>query len=141
MTPIYQGIDLVHVPRIREIMLARPRFVEEVFTRAEREYCLARRDPYPHFAGRFAAKEACLKALGTGLFGSGIDGALGEIEVISEKSGKPKLQLTGWTAGISRRKKISQFSVSISHSADYAVASVILGGRGHGGESDDWSIE
>ena len=70
-------------------MLARPEFASEIFTDREREYCFSRPDPYIHLAGRFAAKEACLKALGTGLSGSGIDGALREIEVVPEKSGRP----------------------------------------------------
>jgi holo-[acyl-carrier protein] synthase len=129
MMRIYQGIDLVPVAKIRDIMIKRPQFAEEVFTVREREYCVARPDPYVHFAGRFAAKEACLKALGTGLSGLGIDAALGEIEVVPEKSGKPRLVVSGWTEKIGIRKKIRQFSVSISHSADLAIASVILAGH------------
>ena len=129
MTRIYQGIDLVPVAKIRDIMIRWPMFAEEVFTSREREYCLSRPDPYIHFAGRFAAKEACLKALGTGLSGSGIDGALAEIEISPGKSGKPQLNLSGWTAKIGQRKKLGQFTVSISHSGGYAVASVILAGR------------
>lgn len=126
MIRILQGIDLVTVSKIRKIMLSRPEFAREIFTCKEREYCLARPDPYIHFAGRFAAKEACLKALGTGLSGSGIDGSLGEIEVIADKSGKPEIFLNGWTAKVGSRKKIRQHTVSISHSGDYAVASVIM---------------
>ncbi|MEM5788670.1 MAG: holo-ACP synthase [Syntrophobacteraceae bacterium] len=127
---IHQGVDIVAVSKIREIMLRRPGFGDEVFTEREREYCLARPNPYIHFAGRFAAKEACLKALGTGLSATGIDGSLGEIEIIPGKSGKPELHLAGWTGRIVRRKKISQLTVSISHSADYAVALVIMAGNG-----------
>ena len=134
MTLIYQGIDLVHVGKIKAIMLRRPEFAEEVFTGREREYCLSKRDPYIHFAGRFAAKEACLKALGMGLSGAGIDSALSEIEVTPENSGRPLLNISGWTAKIGRRKKIGQSTVSISHSGDYAIASVILVGGG-GAES------
>lgn len=130
MMRIYQGIDLVHVPKIRKIMHSRPRFAEDVFTGREREYCLSMRDPYIHFAGRFAAKEACLKALGTGLSATGIDGALAEIEIVAGKSGGPQLNLSGWTAKVGRRKKIGQLTVSISHSGDYAIASVILAGQG-----------
>jgi holo-[acyl-carrier protein] synthase len=126
MIRILQGIDLVTVSKIRKIMLSRPAFSQEIFTGNEREYCLARPDPYIHFAGRFAAKEACLKALGTGLSSSGIDGSLAEIEVVADKSGKPQLSLSGWTARIGSRKKVCQHTVSISHSGDYAVASVIM---------------
>lgn len=126
MIHILQGIDIVPVSKIKGILLTRPQFAEEIFTDREREYCYSRPDPYVHLAGRFAAKEACLKALGTGLSGSGIDGALREIEVTSEKSGRPVLSVSGWTEKIGRRRKIYQYTVSISHSGDFAIASVIL---------------
>lgn len=129
MIRILQGIDLVPVSKIRKILTERKDFAQEVFTSREREYCLSRPDPYIHFAGRFAAKEACLKALGTGLSGTGIDGALVEIEVIPDNCGRPVLSLSGWTAKIGSRKKIGGATVSISHSADYAVASVIMTGE------------
>ncbi len=130
MTRIFQGIDLVPVAKIRDIMQRHPRFAEEIFTEREREYCLSRSDPYIHFAGRFAAKEACLKALGAGLSRTGIDGALAEVEVMPDRAGRPVLELSGWTSKIGGRRKIGQFTVSISHSGDYAVASVILAGQG-----------
>jgi len=123
---ILQGIDIVEVSKIRKIMLARPEFASEIFSGMEREYCFGRADPYVHLAGRFAAKEACMKALGTGLSGSGIDSALREIEVVPEKSGRPSLRLSGWTEKIGRRKSVYEYTVSISHSGDFAIASVIL---------------
>jgi len=126
MTRILQGVDIVPVSKIRSIVLARPEFASEIFTDGEREYCFSRPNPYIHLAGRFAAKEACLKALGTGLSGVGIDGALREIEIVPEKSGKPALRLGGWTEKIGRRKKVYQYTVSISHCDDFAIASVIL---------------
>jgi holo-[acyl-carrier protein] synthase len=126
MIRIFQGIDLVPVSKIKEIMLRRPEFAEEIFSAGEREYCLARPDPYIHFAGRFAAKEACLKALGTGLSGNGIDGSLKEIEVVPGRGGRPELSVGGWAAKVGNRKKINQFTVSISHSGGFALASVIL---------------
>ncbi len=129
MIRIFQGIDLVPVAKIRNIIEKRRGFADEVFTGREREYCLSRPDPYIHFAGRFAAKEACLKALGTGLSGTGIDGALLEIEVVPDNCGRPVLSLSGWTARVGSRKKIGNATVSISHSADYAVASVIMTGQ------------
>src|SRR2546422_56880 len=62
------GVDLVNIPRMRDVIDRwRDRFLQRVFTEAEIAYCRARRDPVPHFAARFAAKEAGLKALGTGL--------------------------------------------------------------------------
>lgn len=123
---ILQGIDIVAVSKIKKIMLARPEFASEIFSNSEREYCFCRPDPFIHLAGRFAAKEACLKALGTGLSGTGIDGALREIEVTPGRSGKPVLSLSGWTEKIGRRRQVYQYTVSISHSGDYAIASVIL---------------
>ena len=126
MIHILQGIDIVPVSKIKRILLTRPELAGEIFTDREREYCFSRPDPYVHLAGRFAAKEACLKALGTGLSGSGIDGALREIEVTSGGSGRPELSVSGWTEKIGRRRKIYQYTVSISHSGDFAVASVIL---------------
>ncbi len=126
MTRIQQGIDIVEISRFKEILLRHRPFVTDVFTEPERLYCQSRRDPYVHFAGRFAAKESYLKALGTGLWGPGIDHIFQEIEIIPETSGKPRISVSGWAAKIARRKKISQCSLSISHTSDYAVAMVVL---------------
>jgi holo-[acyl-carrier protein] synthase len=123
---ILQGIDIVAVSKMKKIMLASPGLAAEIFSDREREYCFARREPYVHLAGRFAAKEACLKALGTGLSGNGMDGALREIEVTAERSGRPVISLSGWTEKMGRRRKVYQSTVSISHSGDFAVACVIL---------------
>jgi holo-[acyl-carrier protein] synthase len=123
---ILQGIDIVAVSKMKKLMLASPGLAAEIFSNREREYCFSRADPYVHLAGRFAAKEACLKALGTGLSGNGIDGALREIEVTPGRSGRPVLSISGWTEKIGRRRKVCQFTVSISHSGDFAIASVIL---------------
>ncbi len=126
MIHILQGIDIVAVSKMKRVLLEHPEFADEIFTGREREYCFSRPDPYVHLAGRFAAKEACLKALGTGLSGSGIDSALREIEVTPERSGRPVLSLRGWIEKIGRRRKVCQYTVSISHSGDFAIASVIL---------------
>lgn len=104
-------------------------FVESVFTERELEYCMAHKNRYQHFAGRFAAKEACLKALGRGLSAAGIDNALKEIEVINLASGRPDLQVKGWVAAACRGKGIYQQTVSISHTGQYAVASVVMLGK------------
>src|SRR5438034_1834465 len=87
------GVDLVNIPRMRDVIDRwQDRFLRRVFTEAEIAYCRARRDPVPHFAARFAAKEAGLKALGTGL-------RLGmswlELEVRRERVGPPTLLLFG----------------------------------------------
>jgi holo-[acyl-carrier protein] synthase len=127
---IHQGVDIVSVSKFRSVLTRHPRFIEDVFTPAERERCLAARDPYTHFAGRFAAKEACLKALGRGFSGMGIDYVFQEIEIVSPASGRPEIVLSGWAEKMSRRKKIGQSSVSISHTSDYAVATAIFVSEG-----------
>jgi holo-[acyl-carrier protein] synthase len=104
--------------------------VTDIFTEQERAYCQSMKDPYLHFAGRFAAKESYLKALGTGLSGSGVDHMFQEIEVAATASGRPEITVSGWTEKMAKRKKIRQTSVSISHAAHYAVATVILVGNG-----------
>ncbi|MBI5055165.1 MAG: holo-ACP synthase [Nitrospirae bacterium] len=123
---IYQGIDIVGISKFRNIVLKNKNFMSDIFTEREREYCLSRKDPHIHFAGRFAVKEACLKALGIGMSGAGVDHYFQEIETVPGPSGKPVLSFTGWVKKMSRKRKINQLTVSISHSADYAVASVIL---------------
>ena len=64
---IFQGVDIVEVGRMRNILERRESFEKKVFTSHETSFCFARLNPFPHFAARFAAKEACLKALGIGL--------------------------------------------------------------------------
>jgi holo-[acyl-carrier protein] synthase len=126
MTRVYQGVDLVDIPQFESLFLRNRGFVSEIFTEGEREYCFSMKEPYRHLAGRFAAKEACMKALGMGL--SGIDNILKEIEVTSAPSGKPGLSISGWAEKMGRKKKIRQLTVSISHTAEYAVATVVLVG-------------
>jgi len=125
---IYQGIDLVELSKFKEIFMKNEGLVSDIFTEKESAYCAAKKDPYIHFAGRFAAKEAGRKALGIGMSGSGIDNTFREIEVLNTASGKPELFFHGWTEKISAKRKISQATVSISHSGSYAVATVILTG-------------
>jgi holo-[acyl-carrier protein] synthase len=122
---ILQGVDLVELERFREVFSRHPSFAQDLFTDAERAYCESRRDSSVHFAGRFAAKEAVLKALGIGIT-TGIDRAFREVEVSRTGSGKPMLHLHGWVATLSDRLRVRQATVSISHSADYVIATVIL---------------
>ena len=129
MIQIHQGVDLVEISKFKEILQRHSQFVSDVFTERERAYCESMKDPYPHLAGRFAAKESYLKALGTGMSGSGIDSIFQEIEVIPAVSGKPGISVRGWAEKIAKRKKIGQCSLSISHTLHYAVATVILIGN------------
>jgi holo-[acyl-carrier protein] synthase len=120
------GIDLVPISRMREI-IARwdERFLRRVFTDAEIAYCQARRDPIPHFAARFAAKEAALKALGTGL-SLGVNWR--ELEVRRERGQPPSLVLSGRSREISRRRGGRRMLVTLTHDGDYAMAQAMLVG-------------
>lgn len=118
------GIDLVHVPRLREVMEGNPAFEARVFTAGERAYCRARPDPWPHFAARFAAKEAVLKALRRGISAEGADGRLLELEVVREH-GAPRLVATGIAARALARAGGDRPVLTLSHAGDYATASVV----------------
>jgi holo-[acyl-carrier protein] synthase len=126
MMQIHQGVDIVDVARFKEVAGRNRNFLSDIFTSGEMEYCLSMKDPHPHFAGRFAAKEACLKALGIGMSPTGTGHSLREIEISRHPSGRPQLSLKGWAATISKRKRIRQHTVSISHTSGTAVATVML---------------
>jgi len=130
MNALYQGIDLVEVTKFRRLCRRHPGLVEELFTAGERGYCAAKADPAVHLAARFAAKEACLKALGLGLSEPGVTGAFVDIEVVRHPSGRPGLVLRGWPATLAGRLSAGRWTVSLSHTSDYAVASVILQAAG-----------
>ena len=118
------GIDLVPISRMREI-IARwdERFIRRVFTENEIAYCRARRDPVPHFAARFAAKEAALKALGTGL-AMGVNWR--ELEVRRERGRPPSLVLSGRSHELSRRRGGGRVLVTLTHDGDYAMAQAMF---------------
>jgi holo-[acyl-carrier protein] synthase len=118
------GVDLVNIPRIRAaIERWEERFLRRVFTDSEIAYCRARRDPAQHFAARFAAKEAGLKALGTGL-------RLGvrwrELEVQRQRGQAPTLVLTGRCREISLARGGRRMLLALSHDGEYAVAQAVL---------------
>ncbi|MGZ3650888.1 MAG: holo-ACP synthase [Bdellovibrionota bacterium] len=119
------GIDLVSIARIRAILekSGGDHFEKRVFSEGERAYCRARKDPMPHFAARFAAKEAYGKALGLGL---GPSGEFAEIEVTSAESGAPAIRLTGKAAEIFQAHGGGEIFLSLTHEGDQAMASVIV---------------
>jgi holo-[acyl-carrier protein] synthase len=125
---IHQGVDMVVTSKLKAVCERHESFISDVFTEAEREYCMSKKNPYVHLAGRFAAKEACLKALGRGLGTQGVDHILKEIEVANEPSGKPALNLSGWALKLAGKLGVTDKAVSISHAGDYAVSTVILSG-------------
>ncbi len=129
------GVDLVEVSRLRRVVERwKERFLRRVFTQEELDYCLKRRDPIPHLAARFAAKEACLKALGTGLR-MGVSWR--ELEVRRESGQPPTLVLSGRSKAIGLSKGVTQVLLSLTHDGDYAFAQAMLmgaPGRGDGQE-------
>lgn len=117
------GVDIIEISRIREMCERHgDRFVERVFTAREAGYCREHKDPYPRFAARFAAKEAALKVVGTG-WRDGI--AWTDVEVVNAPSGAPTLRVSGLVKARARELGIECWSISLSHSRDFAVASVI----------------
>ena len=118
------GIDIVETARIRKLVETHgEHFLDRVFTPAEQRYCAASSKRYfEHLAGRFAAKEAVLKVLGTGWRG-GI--AWTDIEIVKEPSGQPRIVLTGECLRIAESLGIARWHVSISHIETHATASAI----------------
>jgi holo-[acyl-carrier protein] synthase len=118
------GIDLVEVFRIEKVMTKYPdRFRARIFSKGEIEYCETRKNRFQNYAARFAAKEAAMKALGTG-WREGI--AFSEIEVVQAESGKPNLVFHGTAEKIFRDSGAACSFLSLSHTASYAVAQVVL---------------
>ncbi len=118
------GTDIIEVYRIRETIERTPRFVERVFTGAERAYCESRGAASAQsFAARFAAKEACLKALRTGWSGKI---AWHDIEVRKNEQGAPHLEIAGEARKILTLLGANVVHLSISHTTDHAIATVIL---------------
>ena len=124
MPIVGHGIDIIETDRMRESVTEHgQRFLDRVFTAAEQAYCARNQKRYyEHLAGRFAAKEAVLKVLGTGWRG-GI--AWTDVEILPEPSGQPTVNLTGECERIARNIGISRWLVSISHIETHATASAI----------------
>lgn len=118
------GLDVVSIARIsRSLSQGDERFEESVFTLAERAACARRADREHALAARFAAKEACLKALGTG-FGEGF--SFQQVEVLGVDGGPPELRLSGAAADRAQALGVRKAHVSLSHERDVAAAVVVL---------------
>jgi holo-[acyl-carrier protein] synthase len=123
MHAVAHGIDAVEVARIARMRAEHgDRFMARCFTTAETAYAEASRRRDEHLAARFAAKEAVLKALGTG-WRSGI--AWTDVEVASLPSGAPEIRLRGRAAEIAAEQGIARWLVSLTHTEQLAMASVI----------------
>src|ERR1039458_241362 len=111
------GIDLVEIGRVqRSIDRYGQRFLDRIYTAAEKAYCLRKRNSAESLAARFAAKEAGAKALGTGI-SHGVNWL--EIEVVREPSGRPTLQFHGRAAQIAARMGMVHAALSITHTAEF----------------------
>jgi holo-[acyl-carrier protein] synthase len=124
MPIVGHGIDIVETARVKRLIDQHGQhFLDRVFTPAERAYCDAsKKRAIEHYAGRFAAKEAVLKVLGTGWRG-GI--AWTDVEVTKDPSGQPQIALAGETARIAAARGITRWFISISHIETHATASAI----------------
>ena len=123
MEIIAHGIDLVDFPRIEEMVKRHgERFLNRVFTAAEQAYANANKNGMEKLAGRFAAKEAVLKLMGTGWRGKI---AWTDIEVVNSPTGQPEVALSGEVEKIARKLGIEHISVSITHTANFAIASAV----------------
>ncbi len=113
------GVDIVEIDRMRKILARTPSFARRVFSEAEREYCEGKAQPEIHYATRFAAKEAVVKALGTG-FSEGV--GVRDIEVRRTTKGRPYIVLTGRARKIAREQGVREIPLSLSFTHTEAVA-------------------
>ncbi len=117
------GVDIVEIHRLRNALQGTQRMQQRVFTAEEIQFCTSRRHQYQHFGGRFAAKEAALKALGTG-WSRGIRWK--DVEITDDERGKPLLTFHGRAKEIFGQLGAQTAWISITHSPDHAVAMVVL---------------
>jgi holo-[acyl-carrier protein] synthase len=128
MAVVGLGTDVVDVERIDALLshgALGQRFRDRVFTASERDHCERRRRSAESYAGRFAAKEAVIKALGgTGAWGF----PWKEIEIVADADGAPSVKLHGRTACRARARQVERLHVSIAHGAEVAIAQAIAEG-------------
>jgi holo-[acyl-carrier protein] synthase len=124
MMIIGTGIDIVEIARFRKILAETgERFWARVFTSEEQRFCLARRDPVPHFAARFAAKEAVFKALGTG-WSKGVTWL--DVEGRRLEYNAPEIWRHGAAAEIAASKGVKRIHISLTHTDAWAAATAVL---------------
>ncbi len=117
------GIDIIEVERVRKLISKKDKYLKKVYTETEIEYCEKFKRNEQEYAGRFCAKEAFSKALGTGI-SHGIK--FNEIEIVNDKLGKPQIVLYGGTKEYFEKKGLKNSFVSISHLKEYATAAVVI---------------
>jgi len=133
------GTDITECPRIGRMILEHgEQFLRRVYTEREIGYCNARKLSTEHFAGRWAAKEAVLKAMGTGWI-RGV--AWTDIEILNETGGAPKVMLYGGTRDIADSRGVGEIMISISHCRTYATAyAIAIAGQGQPNHSPSIQI-
>jgi len=120
------GVDLAEVERVKTAIERHGEaFLKRVYTPAEREYCEGFRNKYERYAGRFAAKEAAMKALGTG-WRRGVRWV--DFEVVRELGGRPTVRLAGEAKKIAAELGVLRIALSITHTESQALAQVIFEG-------------
>ena len=115
------GVDIVEIDRMRAALKRRPAMRERLFSDTERTYCDKRNKPEIHYAMRFAAKEAVLKALGTGFRGMRFK----DVEVMRDESGRPVPKLYGRAAQVAQERGVLEMHLSLSFTHTTAVASAV----------------
>lgn len=115
------GVDIVEIDRMRAALARRPSMKERLFSEEERAYCDARNKPEIHYAMRFAAKEAVLKALGTGFSGM----RFRDVEVVRDERGRPIPRLSGRAAEVAEAAGVVEMHLSLSYTHANAVASAV----------------
>lgn len=118
------GTDVVEISRMHE-KIKKEGFLSIVFTKEELQYCKLKKHPSQHFAVRFAAKEAYMKAVGTGW---SQDASFNEIEVLNNELGAPYINLYGKTLAHYKKANYNNIFVSMSHTSTIASATVIITG-------------
>ena len=121
------GLDILETARLERALERSPGLLSRVFTEQERHHCDGRADRVQALAARFAAKEACLKALGTG-WARGL--AFQQVEVVREAGEKPQLVLHGRAADRARELAVTRLHVSLTHQPGLAAAVVVLESSG-----------
>jgi holo-[acyl-carrier protein] synthase len=117
------GTDIAEVARFEKKAINNPALLNHIFSKIEQDYCFKQKFPYISFTARFAAKEAFLKAFGVKFIGNH---ALPEIEINNDEHGKPSIVLHGKSLSTFQEMQLSNIHISISHTKDYAMATVIL---------------
>jgi holo-[acyl-carrier protein] synthase len=117
------GVDLIEVSRVREVFEGREALLEAVFTAEEMRYSRSQKELFMHLAARYAAKEAAVKGLGTGMTGRM---SWRDVETVRGVLGEPRLVLHGEAARLAEARGLHRCAVSLSHAGGYAVAVVLF---------------